>query len=131
VADIPKGNRSGGVNIQGSRVDTLGGDIVGGDKISTYGSNRALEEELNPLAAAIGAASPEKRAEALAKLDELRAELEKGEKRNDGLVAKLIDAIAGLVPGTVSVVAGAFSSPLLSAIAGPLTKSVLEKIQGK
>jgi hypothetical protein len=131
VADTPSGGRSGGVNIQGGTVNTGGGDIFGGDKITTYGLNRALENELNPLAAAITAACPDKRAQALAKLDELRNELAKGEGRDDGLVARLIDAIAGLAPAAVSVVAGVFSSPLLSAIAGPITKSVLEKLQSK
>jgi hypothetical protein len=68
--------------------------------------------------------------EALAKLEELKTEATKGEKRDDGVIAKLIDGLVGLVPNAVSGVVSAFSTPILGAIAGPATKSVLEKIQG-
>lgn len=63
-------------------------------------------------------------------VNELKAETGKGEKANDSRVARLIDGLAGLVPGAVAAVVGAFASPILAGVAGPLTQAVLHKISG-
>jgi hypothetical protein len=131
MAENSTGNQSGGVNIQGGTVNTGGGDIVGRDKILNQRTSRELGEALHPLAEAISAAPPEKRSEALAKLEELGKEAGKGEKRDDGVIAKLIEGLLGLVPSAVSTVVSAFSAPILGSIAGPATKSVLDKIKGE
>lgn len=131
MAEVPKGDQSGGVNIHGGTVNTSGGDIVGRDKIVNQAASREIEDALRPLAEAIRAAPPEKRAEALAKLEELKKEVTKGEERDDGVVAKLVEGLVGLVPSAASAVASAFGTPILVAIVGPVTKYVLDKIQGK
>jgi hypothetical protein len=127
MAENPTGNQSGGVNIHGGTVNTGGGDIIGRDKII---NQRSSEEALRPLTELISAAPPEKRGEVLAKLEELKKEAAKGEKRDDGVIAKLVEGLVGLVPSAVSAVVSAFSTPILGSIAGPATKSVLDKIQG-
>jgi hypothetical protein len=126
MAENPTGNQSGGVNIHGGTVNTGGGDIIGRDKII---NQRSSEEALRPLTELISAAPPEKRGEVLAKLEELKKEAAKGEKRDDGVIAKLVEGLVGLVPSAVSAVVSAFSTPILGSIAGPATKSVLDKIQ--
>lgn len=123
MVEKPTGSQSGGVNIHGGTVSTGGGDIIGRDKI-------VLEEALRPLTEAISALPPEKHGEALANLEELKKEAVKGEKRDDGVIAKLVERLVGLVPGAVSAMVSAFATPILGAIAGPATKSVLDKIQG-
>src|SRR6266478_2103641 len=115
--------QSGGVNIGGGTV-TVGGDIVGRDKIvGTEISHVQLDQIFRPLEEAVRTAPPERRAEAMQKLEELKSEAAKGKNAKDGLV--------GLVPTAVSAVVGAFATPLLGAFAGPATKYVLDKIQGR
>ena len=46
-------------------------------------------------------------------------------------MAKLVDGIVGLVPGAVSAVVGAFATPILGGIAGPVTQYVLDKMKGQ
>ena len=122
--------QSGGVNI-GGNVGSVGGDIVGRDKIVGVPSAAALESALRPLIEAIGAAPADKRAEAEAKLAALKQEAAKGKDANDGVMAKLVDGLVELVPGAASAVVSAFATPILGAIAGPVTSFVLDKLRGK
>jgi len=122
--------QSGGINIGGS-VGSVGGDIVGRDKITGAPSVAALESALRPLSEAIGAAPIEARIEAEAKLASLKQEAAKGKDANDGVVAKLIDGLVGLVPSATTAVVSAFATPLLGGIAGPVTSFVLDKLRGK
>lgn len=124
--DDPKAGQSGGVNISGGTVN-VGGDIVGGSKIQYQGIGKEQLEELFKPAAQAVAQHPE----AQQKLEELKTEVSKGKKADDSVMAKLVDGIVGLAPGAVSAVVSAFGSPLLGGIAGPVTKFVLNKIQGK
>src|SRR5271156_3169596 len=91
------GNQSGGVNISG-RVGSVGGDIVGGDKFVGVPKTAALNDALRPLIDAIAIGPVENRAEAEAKLSSLKHEVAKGKKADDGVMAKLIDGLVGLVP---------------------------------
>jgi hypothetical protein len=123
--------QSGGVNISGGTV-TVGGDIVGRDKIvGTEISRVQLDQILRPIEEAVRTAPPEKQPEAMQKLEELKAQAAKGENAEDGVVAKLVKGLVGLIPGAVSAVVSAFATPLLGGIAGPVTKHVLNEIQGK
>jgi hypothetical protein len=122
--------QSGGVNISGS-VGSVGGDIVGRDKITGAPSAAALNEAFRPLIETIKAAPAEVQPEAEAKLAALKQEAAKGKAANDSTVAKLVDGLVGLVPGAVSAVVSAFATPLLGGIAGPTTRFVLDKLQGK
>lgn len=123
------GGQSGGVNISG-QVGSVGGDIVGRDKITGAPSPAALEAALRPLIEAIAAAPAEVRGEAQAKTDALKQEAAKGKSANDSVVAKLVDGLVGLVPGAASVVVSAFATPILGGIAGPVTGFVLDKLRG-
>ena len=121
-------DQSGGVNITGGTV-SVGGDIVGRDKV-VY-SQQQISEVFRPLTEAVRAAPPEKQQEASQKVEELKAEASKGKSANDGVMAKLVEGIVGLVPTAVSAVVSAFGTPILGGVAGPVTKYVLDKLQGK
>jgi hypothetical protein len=126
-------NQGGGVNISGSTVH-IGGDVVGRDKITTVTtglSGDQLNQLFAPLMNALRTASPEKQTEAMQKAEELKKEIAKGKEANDGVMAKIVDGLVELVPGAVGSVVGMFATPILGGIAGPVTKFVLDKIQGK
>jgi hypothetical protein len=82
-------------------MDTGGGDAVGRDKTTTttttYYSPTEIHNAWQPVADAIRTASPEKQAEATAKLDDLKKEVAKG-KAEDTTIAKLVKGLVGLVP---------------------------------
>ncbi len=122
--------QSGGISISGT-VGTVGGDMVGGDKIVGAPSAAALDEALRPVIEAIRAASPAAQPDAEAKVAALRQEAAKGKGADDTVVARLVDGLAGLMPGVTGAVVGAFGTPLLGGIAGPVTKFVLDKLRGR
>lgn len=121
---------SGGVRIVSSTVTTGGGDIVGGDKVQ-YISRNQIDDIFSPIEKAMEGATPDLKAKADEKLRAMKNEIGKGKGANDFVLAKLVEGLIGLVPGAVAAVVGAFASPLLSGIAGPATKYVLDKIAGK
>ena len=114
--------QSGGVNISGGNV-TVGGDIVGRDKI--VGSAQ-LDPIFAPLVEAVRGAP-----EAAQKVEALKNEAAKGKSASDSVMARLAEGIVALVPGAVNAVVGAFASPILGGIAGPVTKYVLDKMKGQ
>jgi hypothetical protein len=122
--------QSGGVNISGS-VGSVGGDIVGRDKIANTWSQQAADAAFQPLLDSIGAAPPEVKADAEHKLATLKQEAAKGKDANDSMVARLVEGLVELVPGAASAVVSAFATPILGAIAGPVTGFVLDKLRGK
>jgi hypothetical protein len=115
-----------GVNISGV-VGSVGGDIVGRDKIVQTYSPVAIESAFRPIDDALRGAPQD----AAAKLAALKSEAAKGKNADDGVVAKLVDGLVGLVPGAASAVVSAFGTPILGGIAGPVTKFVLDKIKGE
>jgi hypothetical protein len=123
-------NRSGGVNISGT-VGSVGGDIVGRDKITDIASAAALDELLRPVLEAIKAAPSGAQPDAEAKLTALKQEAAKGKDANDGTIAKLVDGLVGLVPAAASALVGAFATPILGGLTGPVTSFVLDKLRGK
>jgi len=130
MGEKPGEGQSGGVNISGT-VGSIGGDIVGRDKVVGAPSAAALDAALQPLIEAIRAAPAEKRADAEEKLVGLKQEAAKGKNANDGTIAKLVDGLVGLVPGAASAVVSAFATSVLGGIAGPVTGFVLDKLRGK
>jgi hypothetical protein len=123
--------QSAGVKITGGSV-TVGGDIIGRDKIvGTQVSRVELDQILRPVEQAVRTAPSANQLPGMQKLDELKSEVSKGKSARDGTVAKLVEGLAGLIPNAVSAVVSAFGTPLLGGIAGPATKYVLEKVQGK
>lgn len=129
--------------------DWVQGDKVGGNKTVVEGSHHVIIGDNNrqtissgiagkelavlftPILEAIASVEANKRAEAERIAQELQSEAAKGEDANDARTAKLIDGLVALVPTAVSSVAAAFASPILAAVTGPVTKFVLDKIQGK
>ena len=63
-------------------------------------------------------------------LQELKTEVRKGKNADDGVLARIVNGLADLVPKAVGALAGAFAAPLLQGVAGPVTKIVLEKLKG-
>jgi hypothetical protein len=119
-----------GVTISRSTIVTGGGDIVGRDKVG-HGSPEQLEHILQPLVEAINAVDPVQRARATEKLQALKSEMSKGKNANDSTMAKLIDGIVALIPTAVGAFVSIFATPFLAGLAGPATRYVLDKIQGK
>ena len=129
------GDKVAGDKIGGNKTTENSGILIEGDAVDsqlnvTY-SREQISNALAPIATAIAAAPPEKAAEAKQKLKELEDEAAKGKGAKDTVVAKLLEGLVGLVPTAVSAVAGAFGTPILAGIAGPATKYVLDKLQGK
>ncbi len=124
-------NQSRGINISGG---TIHGDVFSGDKITTVTtglSGDQLNQLFAPLMNALRAVPPEKQTEARQKAQELKQEVAKGKEANDGVMATIVTGLAALVPSAVGAVIGMFATPILGGIAGPVTKIVLDKIQGK
>lgn len=130
MGDKTSEGQGGGVNISGS-VGSVGGDIVGRDKITGAPSAAALDAALRPLIEAVRSAPPATRAEAEVKLTELKQEAAKGKNANDSVMAKIVDGLVGLVPAAASAVVSVFATPILGGIAGPVTSFVLDKLRGK
>jgi hypothetical protein len=128
----PAGGRSGGIDNKFGAITTASGDVVGGNKTvtTTYYSATEIHNAWQPVVDAIQTAPPEKQAEAGAKLDDLKREAAKGDKAEDTTIAKLVKGLVGLVPSAVSAVASAFGTPILSGVAGPVTKFVLNELEG-
>jgi len=121
--------QSGGINISSS-IGSMGGDIVGRDKITNLQVTAELEKALHPVSEVIDALPPATQAEAGAKPVALKEEAAKGSQANDSVVAKLVKGLVGLAPGAVSAVVSAFATPVLGAVAGPATKFVFDELQG-
>jgi hypothetical protein len=134
---------SGNIGQIGDRTVTTGGgayiggnvtarEFVGRDKKVIQGlSGTDLERVFEPLLQAVQSGPVEKRQEAVQAVKDLKAEAEKGDAADDGRMARLLDRLADLMPGAVSAVVSAFGTPLLSGIAGPVTRFVLEWLRSK
>jgi hypothetical protein len=146
----------GGAAIFGG-VDTGGGDFVGrdkigGDKISlgdvgsgsavaagrgarasaTSGpSGEQLEALFAPLFAALRQTPGVGQAEALRQAEALKEEAAKGGQADDARMAGLIEGLVELAPAAAGALAGAFGSPVLGGLAGPVTKFVVGRLRGK
>jgi hypothetical protein len=132
IGELIMGNKQethGGVHISGGAVHTEGGDIFGGDKNVMI--RQKIDHALQPVAAEIEKAPPERKAAASQKLDQIKSEVAKGKSADDGVVAKLVEGLVGLVPSAVTAIVSAFGTPILGGIAGPVTKYVLDKFQAK
>ena len=124
------GNQSGGVHVSGGTVNAE--NIAGRDiHIGTQISNSQLNQVFQPVADAICSASADKQPGALQKLESLKQEASKGPQADHHVMTKLIEGIVGLVPGALKALAGAFGTPLLSGIAGPVTQFLLNKLTGQ
>jgi hypothetical protein len=110
---------------------SAGGNIIGRDQIITEGvSGRDLESLFAPVLALVAEQAPsDKRAAAVQQVQELKAEVAKREQADDSKVATIVDGLVGLVPQAVGAIVSTFAMPILSGIAGPVTKFVLNRLQ--
>lgn len=124
-------SQGGGVNISGV-VGSVGGDIVGGNKVTVESppSLAALDGAFRPVLEAIGAVPGEKQADAEVKLAALKAEIAKGKDAKDTTIAKLLEGLVALVPSAIKAIGTGVGGPILGAVAGPATKYVIEKFEG-
>jgi hypothetical protein len=122
------GQHHGGIWNEGGTINSGGGDIVGGDKSTTTYSPIEINNAWQGVADAIQTAPPEKQAAAREKLQDLKTEVAKAARADDSTVAKLLKDLVGLVPSAVSAVVGAFGTPILGGVAGPVTKFVLGEL---
>lgn len=123
-------NSSGAVVVLGN-VITGGGAFIGRDQINHGVAAADLQTLLAPLLAAAAHASAEKQKAVQEHVDALQQEIAQGPKPDDGRLAKILDGLADLIPNAVSSLVSAFASPLLKGVAGPATRYVLDKLQGK
>jgi hypothetical protein len=132
--------------------DKTGGDKIGGDKISVgdiSGSQgiaigRGAQShvhiqkgiptaELNklfaPLLAQVTQQVPAtQQAEAVAKVNELKAEMSKGQAADDEAMAGLIEEIVALAPGAAAILTNLFTHSLIAKSAGAATKYILKRL---
>lgn len=121
---------SGGIMVGGDMNITH--STVGGRDVKISGLEaEELGQLFKPLLKAIEQAPAEKKAAAREKAKQLEEEVAKKESADDSRIARLVDGIVDLVPGAVSAVAAMFGQPILAGVAGPVTKFVLDKIQGE
>jgi hypothetical protein len=123
-------NTGGGAYVGGNV--TAGRDFVGRDRITHGLTGAEIERLFAPLMAAVAqGAPPEKQAAAVQQVQELKAEAARGDQADDDRMARIIDGLTGLVPGAIGAVVSMFANPILAGVAGPVTKFVLDRLQGK
>lgn len=124
----PTSGQSGSIDNEFGTISAGGDVFVGHKTTTTYYGPTEINNAWQPVADAIRTAPPEKQAEAAAKLDDLKKEAAKGEKAEDTTIAKLVKGLVALVPSAVSAVVSTFGTPILSGVAGPVTKFVLSEL---
>ncbi len=136
------GNNAGAINTGAiTRIDTGGGafiagsvtagrDFVGRDTVRHGLTPDDVESLFAPLLTAIIQGVPAHEAESAArKAAELKAEVAKGAKAEDGIIAGIVEDLAGRAPGAIIKLIDLFAMPILGGIAGPVTKYVLDKLK--
>lgn len=125
--EVTYGDKTTVGNIEGST-----GIAIGQASQATVNIEIAIEQ-LDPLfrqlQEAASQAPPEKRIEAQQAVQEIRAEMAKGQQGDDAKLATLIDQFVALAPAAMSPLLSTFSSPLLHKLTGPVTKYVLKKMK--
>jgi len=71
----------------------------------------------------------EQQKEAEEKVDELHAELAKGQGADARRLSQVVDAVVEMVPGALSAVVSMFATPVLGALVGPATNLVLDHLK--
>jgi hypothetical protein len=63
-------------------------------------------------------------------VQDLHAELAKGQSANADRVNKIIDRLVEMVPGALGALVTMFANPILGSLVGPVTQQVLKHLQG-
>lgn len=119
----------GDINITGD-VYTGGGHFAGGNMTIHGISPQDLEPLFAPFLAGIAQHSPpDKQIAATQQAQELKSEIAKGKQADDGKIARIVEGLTEMVPGAIKSVVSLFATPIISGIAGPVTKWVLDKLK--
>jgi hypothetical protein len=91
---------------------------VGRDKIITQGfSPRDVEALFATLLTAVTQqAPPDRRVEALQQVEQLKAEVTKGNHADDSRIGRIVDGLVTVVAGAVGTIMGMFATALLRAV---------------
>ena len=129
--DPEKAGRAGGAFNIGT-IGNMYGDMVAGDqtKINLNSSQIESRNAIADIVQAVEKAPTEVKKDASDKVTDLKAEIGKGKKSDDRTMERLIRGLVDLVPNATQAVVSAFGTPLLGAIAGPLTKDLIKEIEG-
>ena len=121
----------GGAYVGGNVSVKGGGDFVGRDKVIHGVTSTDLPAVFATLLAAINQHTEPAAKELVAEqVAEIQAEATQAPaQRNDKRLARLVEGLVDLVPGAVGAVVGAFASPLMAAVAGPVTAAVLAQFK--
>ena len=93
---------------------------------------KQLDELFQPLKETARQAAPQSQeAQVETKVQELHTELSQGKNANADRLNKVIDGLVDMAPGALGAVVSMFTSPILGALVGPVTKQVLDHIQQK
>jgi hypothetical protein len=111
------GNQSGGVNIQGSQV-SIGGDLVGRDKIKNQGMSGeealALAKEFNGIRQMIEQRPPDAdvdKQELQELVGKIEGEVQKGDQANPAKVERWLGYLANMADDIFQLTAAVLSSP--------------------
>ena len=63
-------------------------------------------------------------------MQDLHAELAKGQNANADRLNRIVDGLVELVPGALSALVSMFANPILGGLVGPVTKQILDHLQG-
>lgn len=88
-----------------------------------------LDLLFQPLKEQVQLLPQEKQVEAEEKVEELHAELAKGQDANVSRLNQVVDTLVEMVPGALSAVVSMFATPVLGALVGPATNLVLDHLK--
>ena len=123
-------NTGGGAHVGGNVY--AGRDFVGRDRMHTQGlAAHDLDALFAPLLLSVVQHAPANaRAAAVQQVEDLKAELGKDRNADDSRIGRLLDGLTAMVPGAIGSVFSTFTTPLLAAVTGPVSKFVLDKLKG-
>jgi hypothetical protein len=132
---VVQGDEVHGDKVKGDKISV--GNISGGQGIAIGRGARSdvriqqgpTVDELAPLFAPLLAEAARENAAAVAQLQALKAEVEKGEEADDDKMADLIGDIAEAAPSVVEGIVNLFTNSVVAKVAGGATKYVLRRLR--
>lgn len=142
-SDLVRGDKVLGNKI-GSQINTGGGafisgpisasgNVIGRDQIITQGGSAHSLDSLfaTLMHTVVQQVSADRQTAAIERVQELKAEVEKGQQADDSKLGRIIDGLVAMVPGALGTVTTLFATPILRGVAGPVTRFVLERLKGQ
>ena len=137
--DVTQGDKVGGDKVEGDKITV--GNITGSQGIAIGRDAKAevhiqqgmsgaeLNQLFAPLLQQVAQQAPtEQKAEAVAKVNQLKEETAKGADANDEAVAGFVQDIADIAPSTVEAITTLFANAVIAKSAGAATKFVLGRL---